>query len=129
MNKILTVLLILSALLFMGANFNSIDTAAYPYRFEGGTVGNCVALTNANQTYTFSTAYNVFYEICAHGNEAYILHGAAPVATTVVGAGYDSRIPEGGCTKIYKPNGAKVAFIAVSTAAGAAICIKPYTIP
>lgn len=90
--------------------------------FAGAAPSNCASITASSQQFTVGAYY---YEICAHGNAAYILAGENPTATTTAGSGYDFVVPEGTCTQLARYTAAKLAWIG-SSAAGS-ICFKAYS--
>ena len=89
--------------------------------FDADAPGNCRAITNASVAFVLPTTTDTF-RICAYGNEAYIIGGAAPVATLVVTTGYSARVKDGQCLT-QTITEAQIAVIAVATAG--AICFNP----
>lgn len=75
----------------------------------------CVAITNASVRYTLPTNSN-YYNLCAHGNSAYLLCGATgvPVATLATN-GHFSQVGSGQCIKMLL-TGPDCAVIGPSTA-------------
>ena len=105
-------------------------------RWDDDATANCIALTNSSQQYTISDVRFSSYEICAYNNDAYVLAGSDPTATTSIG-GHSRLVPAGSCTRLLRfdcvdtagtsaCDARKVAFRASSTVTGAQICIYRY---
>lgn len=87
--------------------------------FDDDNTANCVAITNASVQFTLPA--NDGFEICAHGNTAYILCNANPTATTAVG-NYSFMVGDGQCKSMREYGSAKCAVIA--TATNGSICFE-----
>lgn len=79
-----------------------------------------VALDSSEQDYTLPSVTNgasmMYTEICAYGNDAYILCGEAPVAATTAAGGYAFRVAAGTCWGPRRLTGPVCSHIATSAA-------------
>lgn len=94
----------------------------YPV-LDAEAAGNCVAITASSVAKTLPTASNVF-QLCAYGNNAYVLCGDNPTATTTVTTGYALIVPEGSCIGPMVITDAKCAVI--GTSAAGSLCFLNY---
>jgi len=103
-------------------NAGRVAMSAMKGELDDNAVAQCIAIPAAEVDYTVPV--KDAFEICAHGNEAYVLcAAAAPVAATTVVGGYAFRVPEGACAGPYEMENAGVCSV-IGTVALGVVCFR-----